>query len=220
MTFTAIVPVRAGSKGLPGKNLRPLAGVPLWHRAVEQARAAQACRIVVSTDIPAIIEADHPEDVTIVARPAALGGDDTPMAPVLLHAIEAADVTGNVVLLQCTSPLREVADIEAGLALYATLAFDLVMSVTEADRSVLKYGQVADGRFEALVDPAHSFMNRQSLPPVFRPNGAVYVFGADWFSRNGGFQSDRIGALQMPADRSGDIDTEEDFLRIEALLRL
>lgn len=219
MTFTALVPVRAGSKGVPGKNLRPLAGVPLWWRAVEQAREAGAARVVVSTDIPEILSSAPQEGVLFLRRPAALATDETPMAPVIGHAIEAAELDGTLALLQCTSPLRTRDDIVAGVTRYGAGDVDLVMSVTDADRSVLKYGQVTDGRFTALVDPSHPFMNRQSLPPVYRPNGAVYVFGAAWFAGNGGFESDRIGALVMPPERSEDIDTEADFLRIEARLR-
>lgn len=219
MTFTAIVPVRAGSKGMPGKNLRPLAGVPLWRRAVDQALTAGANRVVVSTDIPDIQSGPPLEGVTVLPRPEVLAGDDTPMAPVILHAIRTLDLAGTLVLLQCTSPLREASDITAGLDRFAEGDVDLVMSVTQADRSVLKYGRVTGGRFTALVDPSHPFTNRQSLPEVYRPNGAVYVFDAEWFAGNGGFESDRIGALIMPPERSEDIDTEDDFLRIEARLR-
>lgn len=219
MTFTAIVPVRAGSKGMPGKNLRPLAGVPLWRRAVDQALAAGASRVVVSTDIPEILAGAPLEGVTVLPRPEALASDNTPMAPVILHAIESLGLKDTLVLLQCTSPLRNTEDIVAGVERFAKGGVDLVMSVTEADRSVLKYGRISDGTFTALVDPSHPFTNRQSLPEVYRPNGAVYIFGADWFVGNGGFESDRIGALIMPSERSADIDTEDDFLRIEARLR-
>ena len=129
MTFTAIVPVRDGSKGLPGKNTRPLAGTPLWQRAVDQARAAGAGRIVVSTDIQSILEASQPDDVVVLARPAELAGDTTPMAPVILHAINELNLTDTLVLLKCTSPLREVADVTEGLDMFGKSQFDLCRSM-------------------------------------------------------------------------------------------
>ena len=74
------------------------------------------------------------------------------------------------------------------------------------------------GRFVPVSDPAYCFTNRQHLPQVMKPNGAVYVFDRDWFLQNGGFETDRIGGVVMPAERSFDIDTEVDFLRPEELL--
>ncbi|MXQ06415.1 acylneuraminate cytidylyltransferase family protein [Alphaproteobacteria bacterium GH1-50] len=219
MSFTAIVPVRAGSKGLPGKNLRPLAGVPLWQRAVDQAVEAGAARVILSTDIPELLSMEHTAPVTLHPRPEALARDDTPMAPVIADAVEGQGITGPVVLLQVTSPLRTVDDIRNAVALYGKGDSDLVMSVTEADRGVLKYGLLSDGRFHALSDPSHPFTNRQALPPVYRPNGAVYVFDAEWFLRNGGFATERTAAHVMPPERSHDIDTMEDLERIETLLR-
>ncbi len=215
----AIVPLRGGSRGLPGKNTRLLAGRPLYRHAVDLALAAGAGRVVISTDIPELLNADHPAGVRALQRPQALCADDAPMAPVLVHAIESAGINGTVVLLQATSPLRVVEDVTAALARYASGDFELVMSVTPADRGVLKWGCVDNGRFVPLSQPAFVFSNRQSLPPVVRPNGAVYVFDAQAFVARGGFPSERIGALEMPSERSHDIDTLADFQHCERLLQ-
>jgi CMP-N-acetylneuraminic acid synthetase len=217
--WTAVIPLRAGSKGLPSKNIRPLAGKPLYRHAMDQALAAGASRVVITTDIPDVLWAELPTQVTLVERPAELAGDNVPMAPVLQHAIETADVHGTVVLLQATSPLRRAADIGEALRVFAGGYFELVMSVTEADRGVLKWGTLRGNRFQPLSDPAHCFANRQSLPAVVRPNGALYVLDAEWFVTRGSFISERIGVLQMPAERSQDIDSLEDFERCEALLQ-
>jgi CMP-N,N'-diacetyllegionaminic acid synthase len=75
---------------------------------------------------------------------------------------------------------------------------------------------VAD-RFVPVSRPEYCFTNRQSLPEVYRPNGAVYVFSADWFLINGGLATHSIGALVMPPEQSQDIDTEADFRLAEAL---
>jgi N-acylneuraminate cytidylyltransferase len=141
------------------------------------------------------------------------------MAPVLQHALQATQCRGTVVLLQATSPLRKAADIQAALSLFGQGDFELVMSVTEADRGVLKWGTLQDHRFLPLADPAFCFANRQSLPPVVRPNGAIYVIDADGFLKRASFVSDRIGVHQMPAERSHDIDNLHDFERCEALMQ-
>jgi N-acylneuraminate cytidylyltransferase len=217
--WTAIIPLRGGSKGLPGKNTRLLAGKPLYRHAVDLALAAGASRVLISTDIPEVLSADLPPTVQTLPRPAELCGDTVPMAPVLLHALQTAQVEGPVVLLQATSPLRQVADVQAALQRLASGAFDLVMSVTDAERSVLKWGLVQpDGRFVPLSSPEHCFANRQSLPPVYTPNGAVYAMNAPWFMAQQSFVSERMGTVVMPPERSFDIDNVEDFERCAALL--
>lgn len=219
-----IIPLRAGSKGLPGKNIRPFAGLPLYQQAVKTGQAAGLSRILISTDIPEVLSATHGPGVEVIARPAELSGDTVPMDAVLLHAMQATDLADaadlksaapqagtTCVLLQATSPLRSADDIREGLKVYAQADCDLVMSVTATDPGILKYGTLEGGQFTALRNPAHCFMNRQALPPVYRPNGAVYVFGADWLARTGGLATDRIAAFEMPEERSRDIDTAEDF---------
>lgn len=217
--WTAVIPLRGGSKGLPGKNTRLLAGQPLYHHAVHVALAAGASRVLISTDLPEVLTAELPPAVQTLSRPPELCGDTVPMAPVLLHALQAGQVTGPVVLLQATSPLRQPGDVRAALERLTGGGFELVMSVTEADRGVLKWGQVQeDGHFLPLSRPEHCFANRQSLPPVYKPNGAVYAMQAEWFLANQGFVSERIGTVVMPLERSHDIDTLADFERCEALL--
>ena len=216
--WTALIPLRAGSKGLPGKNIRLLAGLPLFQHAVDVALSAGAPRVVISTDIEPLLEAQFPPPVETIRRPASLCSDQSPMAPVVVHAIEAARITGPVVLLQATSPLRVAADIEAALRRFTSGAFELVMSVCAADSSVLKWGRISEERFVALGDPEHCFSNRQSLPPVVRPNGAIYVMDAAWVAARGRFATERIGVIQMPVERSIDIDSASDLERAEHLL--
>ncbi|MCC6242663.1 MAG: acylneuraminate cytidylyltransferase family protein [Gemmatimonadaceae bacterium] len=215
--WTAIVPLRAGSKGLPNKNTRILAGKPLYSHAIEQALRAGASKVIVSTDIEEIVEnVNLPTGVDVIRRPTWLCEDNIPMAPVISHALSETRTTGPVVLLQATSPLRDVTDIEAALSLFATVEYDVVMSVTEADRVALKWGTVSGTRFQPLSDPSHCFSNRQSLPAVFRPNGAIYIFDAEWILARGSFVTDRLGCVAMPPSRSWDIDTVEDFERCAA----
>ncbi|MGY6409587.1 MAG: acylneuraminate cytidylyltransferase family protein [Alkalilacustris sp.] len=217
MRLIALVPVRAGSKGLPGKNLRPLAGVPLWRRAVDQGLALGA-EVVVSTDIPEILARPPEPGLTVLPRPADLAGDAVPMDPVIAHALRALPGPARVVLLQATAPLRRPEDIRAAIALHEIGGWDLVMSVAPADPGVLKWGRLEGGAFRPLGEPAHPFTNRQSLPPVWRPDGAVYVFDADAFRARGTLACDRIGAVPVPPETALDIDSAADFARAEAIL--
>ena len=218
--FVAVVPARAGSKGAPGKNMRDFAGIPLWRRAAEQGLSAGAGRVLVTTDIEAVLSAHHPDGIEAVARPAKLASDSAPMAPVLLDLLADPTLEGaTIVLLQPTSPLRTDHDIRSCLDLYAGGEFELVLSATETDRGILKYGTREGSRFAPLQSAEHCFSNRQALPAVWRPNGAVYVFERNWFLQNEGFVSDRIGMVEMPPERSYDIDTKADFDRTESYFK-
>lgn len=214
----AVVPVRAGSKGLPGKNVRLLAGLPLYMHAVHQGLRTTG-RVLLSTNIPEIAQSDLPEGCILCPRSAHLSADNTPMASVIADLIETRALERHtLVLLQATSPLRIDSDINAAISLHAEGRHDLVMSVVVQDRGVLKFGTLSSSGFTPLRDPTFCFTNRQSLPPIYGPNGAVYVFSAKRFIMEGGFPSASIGAVEMPAERSVDIDTIEDFRAIEKMI--
>jgi CMP-N-acetylneuraminic acid synthetase len=217
--WTAVIPIRAGSKGLPGKNTRILAGRPLYMHAVHLALDAGAKRVLITTDIDEVLKSNFPEEVLVVRRPPQLSGDDVTMSPVLMHLLMQEKVQGPIVLLQATSPLRKVSDIQTALLQLETGEFDLVMSVTEAERSVLKWGTILDNkRYVPLADVAYCFANRQSLPPVYKPNGALYAMRAEWFINNGSLATQKLGTVIMPVERSQDIDNLVDFERCEQLM--
>lgn len=213
----ALVPIRNGSKGLAGKNLRAFGGRPLYEHAVQQGLDC-ASRCLISTDIEAVISSGGLPGSEVLRRPAELATDHAPMDEVIGDAIRQSGLmTGTMVLLQATTPLRRAEDIEAAIALYSARDHDLVLSVTATSPAPLKYGFVSDRTFVPVSEPRYCFANRQTLPPLFRPNGAVYVFGIQWFLRNGGLATDRIGAIEMGASSSLDIDTLEDFEHAEKL---
>jgi len=216
----ALIPLRAGSRGLPGKNIRPLADQPLFVHTIHQARTAGIKQVVITTDIPELIDADLGPDVRVAPRPAALAADTTPMADVLRYVL-AQVIAGpaTIVLLQATSPLREPADIRRGIDLHAGKQFDVVMSATRAESGVLKWGKADGDRFLPLSESTHCFANRAQLPPVYRPDGAVYVFDAEWFRRIGTLAGGCIGMIETPPERAYDIDTLADFEAVEALMK-
>lgn len=214
----AFIPVRSGSKGLPSKNIRSLAGEPLYVHTVKSALMAKAKKVIISTDIEEILSADHGDDVCILRRPSELCGDAVAMQSVIHHGLKELGVTGTVCLLQATSPLRNSSDIYKALTLFKTGEFDLVMSVTEADPTVQKWGRIdTNGRYIPLCEAELCFSNRQSLPPVYKPNGAIYVMDAQWFIENNGFVTNKIGTITMPRERSADIDSLSDFEACEKL---
>lgn len=215
--WCAIIPLRAGSKGLPNKNTRFLAGKPLYRHSLDLALSCGASQVVITTDIEEILNQTFPANVMVVKRPIHLCSDEVAMSPVLLHAIEKSASTGTLIIMQATSPLRQAQDIKNALNVYSKQNFDLVMSVTSADSSVLKWGTVEGDQFISISDPSFCFSNRQSLPPVFKPNGAIYVMNAQWFLKNKSFVTPRIGMIEMPLDRSLDIDTAHDLVLCEEL---
>lgn len=216
--LVVVVPVRAGSKGLPGKNLLSLAGLPLYLHAVKQGLRI-AGRVIITTDIDEILQADLPVGCEVCPRPAALANDSTPMAPVIAHLIKDMGLQDHtLVLLQATTPLRADCDVRAAITLHGEQRHDLVMSVVASDCSVLKYGLLEGDNFSAMRDPVHCFANRQQLPSVYAPNGAVYVFTASAFIKESGFPIRKIGAVEMPDQRSIDIDSSDDFNLVKKII--
>ncbi len=217
--YVAIVPARGGSKGLALKNIRALAGKPLFQHAVDQGLRTVS-RVVVSTDMHEILGSDQQDTVELYNRPSQFAQDTSTMDDVLRDVISAQNLTGKtLVLLQVTSPLRLDQDVLDAISVYETGHYDLVQTVTPAERSILKWGMRQGNTFIPVSKPEYCFSNRQSLPEVFKPNGAVYVFGADWFIANGGLATDRIGLCEMPNERSQDIDTLADFKAVEDHLK-
>jgi len=217
----AIVPVRAGSKGLPSKNIRQFCGKALYFRAAKQG-IEMANRCIVNTDIAEIIAANMPlpEGVELQSRASDLGGDDTPISSVLIDSLEKLKIRkGTILLLQATSPLRLNEDIQNAIDFYAKGEFPIVFTVNETNPIILKNGFLEDGRFSAVSKIDYLFQNRQVLPQTFKPNGAVYVFDAEWFMHNRGFNSVDAGAVVMPTERSLDVDTLDDFLKAEKVFQ-
>lgn len=215
---TAIIPIRSGSKGLPGKNVRILGGKPLFMHAVDAALAAGIDDIIVATDDQSVL--DQPNDnYRLFARSPQSARDSAPTHEVLLEAIESLSLHSNtIVLLQATSPLRRPETIRAAMTLFDGRSEGLCATVSRIDNSVLKSGMVRDGVFAPLLDAPTLFKPRQALPDLFKLDGAVFVFNGGWLIRNGSLESDHIQVLESPAEDVLDIDTLDDFLAAEARL--
>ena len=227
MRLLAVIPARGGSKGVPRKNIRPLAGRPLIAYSIAAAReASRVDRVVVSTDDAEIAAVARGLGAEVVERPPELAGDAAPTLPVLGHAVavlEAADGyrPEAVLTLQPTSPLRTARHIDEAAALFAAdpLADSLVSCVAVPHifhpRSVMRRDEAG---YLVPYLPSPQPTRRQDKEPVFARNGAAlyitrtgrlseYVFGG------------RLIAYLMDEASSLDIDTEADFARAEAALK-
>ena len=215
----AIVPVRKGSKGLTDKNTKLLCGKPLYLHAVEQGLRTSDF-VILSTDIKSILSKSFCSRVIIHKRPANLALDDTAMAEVILDILgQYALDQAIILLLQATSPLRKDKHIKKALSLYEINNPDLVMSVCEKDNSVLKWGTLCNNSFLPISNKKYCFENRQSLPSVYAPNGAIYIFSGEVFLEKKGFPNDNIFPMIMCAESSKDIDTKNDFDFVEQVLK-
>jgi len=215
-----VIPARGGSKGVPRKNSLEVGGVPLiaWTIRVAQ-RSSLLDRLVVSTDDGSIAAIARAEGCEVpFLRPAELASDTATSVDVVVHALEQLNQTFDaVLLLQPTSPLRQVDDLNAAFALFRSEAKPVsVVSVVEVPCPLpLQYGINSAGQLRRLHPQAASISRRQDAEPVVTPNGAIYLVKTDWFLRNRSFVGPDTRPLLMPSQRSLDIDEpgDLDFLR-------
>jgi CMP-N,N'-diacetyllegionaminic acid synthase len=219
----AIVPARGGSRGLPRKNVLPLAGIPLVARTILAARGCphiDAC--VLTTDDPKIraIGLDYRADV--IDRPAELADDLATSQAVVRHALEALASAGRLpeyfVLLQPTSPLRAGPHITACIEAFFRCDAQSAISVTEAKESPFKAFVEKNGSLEPLFDVEALHAPRQTLPRVYNQNGAIYLTSSAAFLRTNRFFIPPVMPFVMDAAASVDIDTALDWRIAECLI--
>lgn len=223
-----VVPARGGSKGIPRKNIAPVAGRPLILHTLDAAAAASLLtRTVVSTDDEEIASVCRAvgADVPFI-RPAALAGDDALTLPVVRHALEfVEDQEGEqydlVVLLQPTCPLRTAGDIDACVDLLVGRDAVSVVSIVDVGPShPMRMKQIADdGRLVNYVNQGYEDMRpRQQLPRVYIRNGAVYATRRTAIVDGGSLVGDPCFGYEMPEARSVNIDGPFDLLLAQHLL--
>lgn len=216
----AVITARGGSKGLPGKNIRPLAGRPLIGWSIHAARQSKLIdRVVLSTDDEAIAAVARQCGCEVpFMRDSALAADDTPSIDVVLDALDRVTGYDLVVLLQPTSPLRDADDIDNAIRACVSSDAPGCVSVREAQESPYwMFVLDANDRMQPLLSGVPA-TRRQDLPPVHVLNGAVYVSRVDVLRRQRMFVVAGTVAYPMPKERSVDIDVEQDFLIAEQYL--
>jgi N-acylneuraminate cytidylyltransferase len=226
-----LIPARGGSKSIPRKNLRPVAGRPLIAHSIEAARASRTIdRIVVSTDDDEIAQTALGLDAEVpFARPPDLAKDDTPDLPVFRHALDWFDEHEGwkpeiVVQLRPTSPLRRPEDIDRAVEILdGRPDADSVRSVAEPLENPYKMWTVTEGGWmapilaSALVEPFN--MPRQQLPAVYWQTGAVDVTRRRTIVDLNSMTGERIVPLIVDTLGMVDIDTEASLAAVDWMIR-
>lgn len=225
MRTLAVIPARGGSKGLPGKNARPFLGVSLLERAISIAQ--ETCDdLIVTTDSPALARLARGRQERVRMRPADLATDEAPMLPVVQDAIRGLD--GDViVLLQPTQPLRTADQVRQAIEMLVE-PWESVVSVRRVPMAYAPDRMLhEDERFglvEAIKDFHDECPQRQAARQAYYRDGTVYVTRRSeieesrYFGRMGSLYGIHCRPLILEGDAPS-IDTEEDFLRLEALAR-
>ena len=221
-----VVPARGGSKGLPGKNLAEVAGIPLVGRAVRTGRTAlrmlaEPGRVVCTTDDPAIAEAAREWGAEVpFLRPAELATDTASSVDVVLHAIRTLGAEDAVVvILQPTSPFCAAEDVVGAIRRHRESGTPVV-SVTPLEHPLEWARELGPaGELVAHCTSAEHPLRRQGAASWVRPNGAVYVAAAAHLLAGGGFLGPDSRGLVMPPERSIDIDAPSDLEAARSIAR-
>lgn len=212
----AVIPARGGSRGLPGKHLRRLGGLPLIAHTINAARdAKRVTHVLVTTDDRAIRAAARRfgADAPFV-RPAELSTDEAPTEPVVAHAVDWFEADRGtsvdiIVTLQPTSPLRTAEQIDLAIGLLDEREIDSAVSVAPTGLAVSVVGTAVRGRWQALA-PRELDARRQSVPQVVRLTGGIYVTRRDVL-RGGALTGTATATILVDARSAIDVDSIDDL---------
>jgi len=217
----AVIPARGGSKGIPRKNIRMLAGKPLIAWTINAAKRSRYIdRLIISSEDAEIIEvARRYECEAPFVRPAELAQDATPGIDPILHAVKEVPGYDCVLLLQPTSPLRTGKDIDDCIEFFMREQAETCVAVTEVgENPYWMHTLTKEGRMRQLIGESELVACRQDLPKVFIPNGALYIANVPYLMKHGSFFTPDTAAYVMARSVSLDLDTEYDFMLAENIL--
>lgn len=222
----AIIPARGGSKGLPKKNIKKISGVPLIGYTIRAAKKSRyISRVVVSTDEEEIAEVSRRFGAEIPClRPKELAGDESTTVDCVIHMMNYLKenkkyVPDYVCLLQCTSPLRSVEDIDGAIEKLFSTDFDGIVSVCEAEINPYWTNVFENDKLKYFLEDGKKITRRQDLPKIYRYNGAIYIIKTEAFIQEKSFETENITGYVMPNEKSIDIDTITDFKIAEILMK-
>jgi CMP-N-acetylneuraminic acid synthetase len=226
MNITCVIGARGGSKGVIGKNSRPLLDKPLIAWSIEQALCCpEVKRVVVSTDDVDIqrIAMEYGAEVPFT-RPAYLASDTAGKWDVWQHALMECESKYREPLdifidLDCTSPLRDVEDISRAIDLYLKSNVDTVFSVCKARKNpYFNMVEVINGSLEISKKTNAPIVRRQDAPVVFEHAASIYILNPNFLKSGTGLLSGRAIGYEMDPIKCVDIDSEFDFEFVEYLL--
>lgn len=223
MQILAIIPARGGSKGIPRKNILPVAGKPLIAWCIETARATSSItRIVVSTDDPEISKVAMNFGAEVILRPVEISDDSSASELALLHVLEQLKEKDGyepelVVFLQCTSPLTAPEDINGTIERLLTENADSAFAA--APFHYFLWGQGPDGSAVEINHDKRIRLMRQQKQPEYIETGAVYVVKSAGFRKSRHRFFGKTSIYVMPESRRWEIDEPVDLLVAEVLMR-
>ena len=227
----AIIPARGGSKGVPRKNIRLLAGKPLLAYMLGAAlHSKYLTRVVVSSEDDEVLRVAtaYGGETVALKRPVELAADDSPDAPMLQHAIREVEGLDGIVFdyavqLHATSPFMTAADIDGALkSLLDDPGADSVVSVFQVNSChPIKLKQIVGNRLEPYVAgfAEQTTSRRQDVVPVYKRNGGLYASKRSVVMDLGRVWGDAVVPYVMPDERSLEIDSATDFLLADLLMR-
>lgn len=217
MKHLAVIPARSGSKGIPDKNIKPLAGKPLMAYSIEAAvRTGIFDEVLVSTDSERYAEIARSCGASVPFLRSPETATDTAYAiSAIYEAIDRYHAMGRdfdtYCMLQPTSPLRNAEDIIEAYRIYEEKQAVIVLSVSEAEHLPMLYGHMKeDGSIEDMV-PRNTETRRQAYPTYYRHNGAILIADIEARRKDSYMYQKGSYGYVMPAERSVDIDNEADF---------
>lgn len=220
----AIIPARGGSKGIPRKNIRLLAGKPLITFTIKTAlKSRYLDRVVVSTEDEEIAKISKKYGAEIVERPQKLATDKAETIDVIFHTLEYLKTEGYepniIVLLQPTSPLRTTNDIDKAIELFLKNKCESVISICESEHSPYWLFKREKKYLKSIFGLRYLKHRRQDLSKVYIPNGAIFITTPKVLNKYKNFYCKRILPYIMPTERSVDIDNETQFRLAELLMK-
>lgn len=222
----AVVPARGGSKGIPGKNLKALAGKPLIAHSIEIAlNCSLINKTVVSTDDAHIAEVARAHGAEVISRPRELASDTALVIDAMKHAVLEVERQGEtvdiVLLLEPTSPFRRAIDLQQCIQVLVDDLADSVATFTESHVSPNRLWRVSDGIVEPYIEGAVPWLPRQKQPTAHELTGQIYGLSRNILFAKEGSISLLLGrkyAVITPRETALDIDTELDLMMAEKIM--
>ena len=225
MTSYAFIFARGGSKGIPGKNIKPLQGKPLIQYSIEVALQTSGINnVFVSTDDADIAKVSRSNGAIVIDRPIELAQDDSPEWQAWKHAIswvrkQYGDFE-EFISLPATSPLRSVKDVESAVLRRSNIGADICIAITPASRSPYfnMVKQLGNNLIELVNKRTNSISRRQDAPEVFDITTVVYVANVEFIMSHDNIFDGVVTSVVVPRHRAVDIDDMYDFNFAESIL--